>query len=182
MRFTSFLLLAFLFFSCTREPSVLFDEDELFPNPLDSGAVEYDLPALTFFPNEITTSYGQIFSVEVFAMGYENLAGSFVVFEYDPNRVEVSSILQGSIFGDETNAPIFFFENNTENGLISISTAFLGSDSIAVSTLGSIAQIEFTATATGQARLEFTDQSEMVDPNDEILPIQGYGEAIINIQ
>ena len=72
----------------------MFDEDELFTNPLDSGAVEYDLPALTFFPNEITTSYGQIFSVEVFAMGYENLAGSFVVFEYDPNRVEVSSILR----------------------------------------------------------------------------------------
>jgi hypothetical protein len=182
LRLTNLILFLLFLYSCSRDPVNFIENEDLFDNPLDSSTVEYDLPALTFFPNAVETGYGQNFSVQIFALGYDNLAGSHVFFEYDPNRVEVSSLLPGTVFSGEVNDPIFFMTNDTENGIVTISTALLASDSSSVSALGSIAQIELTALATGQAKLQFLTDSEMVGPNDNIISTKGFGEAIINIQ
>ena len=99
--------------------------------------------------------------------------------EFDKNRVQVSSVIKGDIFVDSQNEPIFFTELNNENGLINITTSFLGSDSTAIDVTGSIAQLTFTTVATGASTLTYGSQCEMVNPDDESLEIKGFGEVSI---
>ena len=174
------IILAFFFFSCSNEVPNPASED-IFDNPLDEEEVGYDLPALTFFPVEVNASAGGIFTVDIFAMGFDNLAGANIRVSFDENRVESSSVIPGTIFQDMDQDPIFFSELNAGDGWINITTSFLGSDSSFVNTsAASIAQLTFTATTTGESQVLFGGaECEMVDPNDEAIEVKGYGEANI---
>ena len=101
------IIFTFFFFSCTSDVPDPNSED-LFDNPLDAEEVEYDLPALTFFPVEINATAGGIFTVDVYAMGFDNLAGANIRVSFDENRVQSSSIIPGTIFQDGSQDPIFF--------------------------------------------------------------------------
>ena len=155
---------------------------ESYENPLDEEAASdkgIETPALVFFPDVITVNSGATFTVFVYGLMFENLAGSSIWIEFDKNRVQVSSVIKGDIFVDSQNEPIFFTELNNENGLINITTSFLGSDSTAIDVTGSIAQLTFTTVATGASTITFGSQCEMVNPDDEALEIKGFGEASI---
>ncbi len=155
---------------------------ESYENPLDEEAASdkgIETPALVFFPDVITVNSGATFTVFVYGLMFENLAGSSIWIEFDKNRVQVSSVIKGDIFVDSQNEPIFFTELNNEDGLINITTSFLGSDSTAIDVTGSIAQLTFTTVATGASTLTFGNQSEMVNPDDEALEIKGFGEVSI---
>jgi len=155
---------------------------ESYENPLDveaAGDSGIETPALVFFPDEITVTSGATFTVFVYGLMFDNLAGSSIQVEFDKNRVQVSSVIKGDIFVDSQNEPIFFTELNNENGLINITTSFLGSDSTAIDVTGSIAQLTFTTVATGASTLTFGSQCEMVNPDDQALEIKGFGEASI---
>jgi len=155
---------------------------ESYENPLDVEAASdngIETPALVFFPDEITITSGATFTVFVYGLMFENLAGSSIWIEFDKNRIQVSSVLKGDIFDDSNNDPIFFTELNNDDGLINITTSFLGSDSTTVDETGSLAQIEFTSVASGASTLTFGSQCEMVNPDDEALEIKGFGEVSI---
>ena len=155
---------------------------ESYENPLDveaAGDNGIETPALVFFPDEITVTSGATFTVFVYGLMFDNLAGSSIQVEFDKNRVQVSSVIKGDIFVDSQNEPIFFTELNNEDGLINITTSFLGSDSTAIDVTGSIAQLTFTTVATGASTLTFGSQCEMVNPDDEALEIKGFGEVSI---
>jgi len=155
---------------------------ESYENPLDEEAASdkgIETPALVFFPDVITVNSGATFTVFVYGLMFENLAGSSIWIEFDKNRVQVSSVIKGDIFVDSQNEPIFFTELNNEDGLINITTSFLGSDSTAIDVTGSIAQLTFTTVATGASTITFGSQCEMVNPDDEALEIKGFGEASI---
>ncbi len=155
---------------------------ESYENPLDEEAASdkgIETPALVFFPDVITVNSGATFTVFVYGLMFDNLAGSSIQVEFDKNRVQVSSVIKGDIFVDSQNEPIFFTELNNENGLINITTSFLGSDSTAIDVTGSIAQLTFTTVATGASTLTFGSQCEMVNPDDQALEIKGFGEASI---
>ena len=155
---------------------------ESYENPLDEEAASdkgIETPALVFFPDVITVNSGATFTVFVYGLMFENLAGSSIWIEFDKNRIQVSSVIKGDIFVDSQNEPIFFTELNNENGLINITTSFLGSDSTAIDVTGSIAQLTFTTVATGASTLTFGSQCEMVNPDDQALEIKGFGEASI---
>ena len=155
---------------------------ESYENPLDVEAASdngIETPALVFFPDEITISSGATFTVFVYGLMFENLAGSSIWIEFDKNRIQVSSVIQGDIFVDSQNEPIFFTEENNDDGWIKITTSFLGSDSTAIDVTGSIAQLTFTTVATGVSTLTFGSQCEMVTPDDEALEIKGFGEVSI---
>lgn len=155
---------------------------ESYENPLDveaAGDNGIEIPALVFFPDEIMVTSGATFTVFVYGLMFENLAGSSIQVEFDKNRIQVSSVIKGDIFVDSQNEPIFFTELNNENGFINITTSFLGSDSTAIDVTGSIAQLTFTTIATGASTLTFGSQCEMVNPDDEALEIKGFGEASI---
>jgi|TARA_Y100000294_G_scaffold94672_1_gene88111 hypothetical protein len=155
---------------------------ESYENPLDveaAGDSGIEMPALVFFPDEITVTSGATFTVFVYGLMFENLAGSSIWIEFDKNRIQVSSVIKGDIFVDSQNEPIFLTELNNEDGFINITTSFLGSDSTAIDVTGSIAQLTFTTVATGASTLTYGSQCEMVNPDDESLEIKGFGEASI---
>ena len=155
---------------------------ESYVNPLDveaAGDSGIETPALVFFPDEITVTSGATFTVFVYGLMFENLAGSSIWIEFDKNRIQVSSVIKGDIFVDSQNEPIFLTELNNEDGFINITTSFLGSDSTAIDVTGSIAQLTFTTVATGASTLTFGSQCEMVNPDDQALEIKGFGEASI---
>ena len=70
----STVIIGFLFISCGED----IPNEEIFDNPLDDEVVEYGLPALTLFPIQIDAAVNSNFKVDIFAMGVENLAGSYV--------------------------------------------------------------------------------------------------------
>ena len=155
---------------------------ESYENPLDveaAGDSGIETPALVFFPDVITVTSGATFTVFVYGLMFENLAGSSIWIEFDKNRIQVSSVIKGDIFVDSQNEPIFLTELNNEDGFINITTSFLGSDSTAIDVTGSIAQLTFTTVATGASTLTYGSQCEMVNPDDESLEIKGFGEASI---
>jgi len=175
--FYSLLMLLF-FLSCMNEiPDP--ETENIFNNPLDEEEVEYAFPALTFFPIDITISPGESFDVEIFAMGFEQLAGSNIRIEFDKNRLQVASIIPGTLFEDTNQEPIFLTEQNQNNGWATIISSFLGSQTTSVNEEGSLAQITFTSLVSGHSTLTFGLECEMVNPDDESIQINGFGEAVV---
>ena len=175
----AFLILSLLLlFSCGKE----IPEEDVFENPLDEEEMTYETPALTFYPLDISISLGSSQSVDVFVLGVENLAGSYVKLSYDKSKLSVLSFSVGDFFADAAQAPVFIAENDAENGIVEINTSFLGSDSVSVSGTGSLASIVFQSMADGESSLTFDAACEFVDPDDNVIEIKGFGVGVVNAQ
>ena len=72
---------------------------------------------------------------------------------------------------------LFYYEDDTDLGLIDIYSGFLGVDSASVSGTGQLASMVFTTISAGVSTVEFTDASEFVDPKDIPIEILGYGTS-----
>jgi hypothetical protein len=118
--------------------------------------------------------------VDVFVLGVENLAGSYVRISYDKVKLQVLSMTVGEFFTDAAQAPVFIAENDAENGIVEINTSFLGSDSVSVSGTGSLASIVFQSMADGESSLNFDAACEFVDPDDNAIEIKGFGVGVVN--
>ncbi len=174
-----FLILSLLLlFSCGKE----IPEEDVFDNPLDEDEVTYETPALTFYPVDISINLGSSQAVDVYVLGIENLAGSYVRINYDKVKVSVLSIIVGEFFADAVQVPVFFYDDDAVNGIIEINTSFLGSDSVSVSGTGSLASIVFQSTTDGESSLLFDPNCEFVDPNDTAIVIKGFGIGVVNAQ
>ena len=173
------VILPLLFlFSCGKD----IPEEDVFDNPLDEDEVTYETPALTFYPVDISIDLGSSQTVDVFVLGIENLAGSYVRINYDKLKLSVLSIIVGEFFADAVQVPVFIAENDAENGIVEINTSFLGSDSVSVSGTGSLASIVFQSTTDGESSLLFDPDCEFVDPNDNAIVIKGFGVGVVNAQ
>ena len=171
------LILPLLFlFSCEKD----IPEEDVFDNPLDEDEVIYDTPALTFYPLDISIDLGSSSTVDVFVLGVENLAGSYVRISYDKLKLSVLSMTVGEFFTDAVQAPVFIAEDDAENGIVEINTSFLGSDSVSVSGTGSLASIVFQSMADGESSLVFDAACEFVDPDDSVIEIKGFGVGVVN--
>ena len=118
--------------------------------------------------------------MDVFVLGVENLAGSYVKLSYDKSKLSVLSFSVGDFFIDAAQAPVFIAENDAENGIVEINTSFLGSDSVSVSGTGSLASIVFQSTTDGQSSLTFDTSCEFVDSDDSVIEIKGFGVGVVN--
>jgi hypothetical protein len=70
---------------------------------------------------------------------------------------------------------LFYYEDDTNLGLIDIYSGFLGVDSSSVSGTGQLASMVFTTISAGLSIVTFTVLSEFVDPQDNPIEILGYG-------
>ena len=172
------ILPLFFLFSCGKD----IPEEDVFDNPLDEDEVTHETPALTFYPVDISIDLGASQTVDVFVLGIENLAGSYVRINYDKLKLSVLSIIVGEFFADAVQVPVFIAENDAENGIVEINTSFLGSDSVSVSGTGSLASIVFQSTTDGESSLLFDPDCEFVDPNDNAIEIKGFGVGVVNAQ
>ena len=151
-------------------------------NSLDaeSAAQEgIDIPALVFFPDNISTGLGGSVAFELFIMEVENLTGASIKLKYDSASLELSSVNVGTFFTGG-NSPIFLFENDSDNGIIHINTFYLGPDSLSVSGTGDLAMVVFNTKLPGQSLLQYMSDSELAGPDDNPIEIKGFGEGVID--
>ena len=170
------LLIVFLFIACeiptdTNNNSLDVEETQ------EAGM---ETPALVFFPDEINVNTGETFTVSVFVLDVENVAGAYINLDYDQNKLLLMAINPGTFFSDLQD-PLYFTETQN-SGTIELYTIFLGADSTSVTGTGSFMSIVFSASAGGTSTLTYSTDSELVDPNDQPIEIKGLGEGVVNAQ
>ena len=163
-----------LFTSCTNDVAGTSD---VFTNPLDPVTAEetgFETPAVVFFPATATTSVGGGVTLDIHAMEVDSIAGSHIQVSYNKAKLTLLSLSQGSFY-DGAPEMLFYYEDDTNVGLIDIYSGFLGVDSASVSGTGQLASMVFTTISAGVSTVAFTDASEFVDPLDNPIEILGYG-------
>ena len=165
-----------LFTSCTNDVAGTSD---VFTNPLDPVTAEetgFETPAVVFFPATATTSVGGGVTLDIHAMEVDSIAGSHIQVSYNKAKLTLLSLSQGSFY-DGAPEMLFYYEDDTNVGLIDIYSGFLGVDSAYVSGTGQLASMVFTTISAGVSTVSFTVLSEFVDPQDNPIEILGYGTS-----
>ena len=152
---------------------------EDYNNPLDIE-VGMATPALVIFPNEVNVNIMETFTVSVYALDVENVAGAYIKLDYDQNKLLLMTINPGTFFSDLQD-PIYFTETQN-SGTIELYTAFLGADSTSVSGTGSFMSIVFSASAGGESLLTYSPDCELADPDDNPIEIKDFGFGVVNAQ
>ena len=165
-----------LFTSCTKNVS---GTSGVFTNPLDTETAEetgFETPAVVFFPATAATSVGGGVTLDIHAMEVDSIAGSHIQVSYNKTKLSLLSLSPGSFY---EGAPemLFYYEDDTDLGLIDIYSGFLGVDSASVSGTGQLASMVFTTISAGVSTVSFTVLSEFVDPLDNPIEILGYGTS-----
>ena len=165
-----------LFTSCTKD---LAGTTDILTNPLHPETavdIGYETPAVVFFPATATTSVGGGVTLDIHAMDVDSIAGSHIQVSYNKTKLSLLSLSQGSFY---EGAPqmLFYYEDDTNLGLIDIYSGFLGVDSASVSGTGQLASMVFTTISAGLSTVSFTVLSEFVDPQDNPIEILGYGSS-----
>ena len=170
---TMFILL--LLMACVESPKEVYD------NPLDIEAITeegIETPALMFFPDEININTNEIFTVSVYALDVQNVAGAYININYDQDKLLLIAINPGTFFSDLQD-PLYFSETQN-SGKIELYTVFFGADSSSVSGTGSLFSIMFAASKSGVSSLTYGTNCELVDPDDIQIEIKGFGEGLVN--
>ena len=170
---TMFILL--LLMACEEAP------EEGYDNPLDIESIEeegIETPALMFFPDEININSNEIFTVSVYALDVQNVAGAYININYDQDKLLLIAINPGTFFSDLQD-PLYFTETQN-SGKIELYTVFFGADSSSVSGTGSFFSIMFAASESGVSSLTYSTNCELVDPDDNQIEIKGFGEGLVN--
>ena len=165
-----------LFTSCTNDVA---GTSNVFTNPLDPVTAEetgFETPAVVFFPATATTSVGGGVTLDIHAMEVDSIAGSHIQVSYNKAKLTLLSLSQGSFY-DGAPEMLFYYEDDTNVGLIDIYSGFLGVDSASVSGTGQLASMVFTTISAGVSTVSFTVLSEFVDPQDNPIEILGYGTS-----
>jgi len=186
-RYLPGLCLLFFILSCSI-PTDIND------NPLDPEEailLAFETPALVCFPASQTIPTGPV-TIKLFAMGVADLSGAYIRVKYNKAKLNYTQTISGDFFADAQD-PIFFYEHNSTEGTITVTTSFLGSDSVAVDGTGSLAEFQFTATSVGTSTLSIVRDSngftandstvsELVGSNDQPIEILGYTDGVIIAQ
>ena len=172
MRWTNTLLIiaSLLYTSCDLiEPE--------FDNPLD---VQNNVPpALLISPEEYTASVGDEVAVDLYALEVENVAALQAQILYDKDRLEIVSIGPGTFF-DSSDSPLFVTDSSNP-GRLDVYSVFLGS-SKEVSGTGDLATIEFRVIAAGDAYLEVSGDSELLNRDSQPIALKSLGIGVIRAQ
>ena len=186
-RYLPGLWLLFVILSC----SVPTDINDNPLDPEEAVVLEFDTPALVCFPATQTIPTGPV-TIKLFAMGVTDLSGAYLKVQYNKSKLLYNQTIKGEFFAD-AQEPIFFYEHNSTEGTITVTTSFLGSDSVAVDGTGSLAEFQFTATSVGTSTLSIVRDStgftandstisELVGSNDQPIEILGYTDGVIIAQ
>ena len=164
------IVIGLVFFSCEiLEP--VYDNTL----DLDNNAP----PALLFTPETSTTTLGGSAAVMLYALEVENIAGVRARIQYDAAKLIVSTVSAGSFFTG-SQAPVFVYDDNG-SGILDIYSFYMGSDRIKTGT-GDIALIVFSTKLPGDGSIDITSESELLDENGQLIPIQSFGSGVISAQ
>ena len=172
MRLINYIFIAFFafFISCDLiEPE--FDNilDSEFSNP----------PALLFSPEKYSSGVGQEVEVILHALKVEDIASMRARILYDNSKLEIVTVNPGLLFNSDA-APLFVYDDDG-SGQLDIYSVFMGAER-KVSGTGEIAFIKVKVTGYGDAFLEVSDESQLLDVNGNEIAIQSLGEGVISVK
>ena len=151
--------------------------DPVFDNILD---VEYnDPPALLFSPNNYSSSTGKEVDVDLYALKVVDVAGMRARIIYDDSKLEVLGVSAGEFFSS-SESPLFVFDDDG-TGQLDIYSVIMGTEK-KVSGSGKIAIIKFLVKRTGEALLNLSDESQLLDSNGNDIEIKSLGQGVIIAQ
>ena len=139
---------------------------------------ESDPPALVFNPFLKRVVAGSVNWVDIEALEINGAAGMYIKMEYDPEFVSIKEVVSGEFF-TSTNQPMAIVED--KGTYIEIYIVYL-SDGISQSATGSgvIVEVAFESLKAGKSQLNISDQSKVVDANNEGLVMNTFGYFIID--
>ncbi len=168
-----------ILFSCSEDLPEDINNNPLDPN--QANVNEFYTPALVFYPHEVNPLPGDDFTVQVFAMEVDTNAGAHLQIQYDQSKMHVVDFSQGAFYADAPEM-LFYFEDDSAGGIIDIYTGYLGVDSAYVSGTGELASITFNARVDWESVISFTDNSRLVDAQNNDIEILGFGECAVHAQ
>ena len=170
---TSLFCLIFWFLGCELDL-----HNHTYGNPFDLDANSEEgifPPALIFSPNQVNTEIGQVVPIDIAALEVQGVGGIYAQVKYDSSILSVISVKPGQFFsGDQS--PFFLFED--QGGILDVYISYLSSETFANGT-GDVATINFQINAEGNALIEITANSELMNPSDIPIKINGYGKGVI---
>ena len=167
----TFIALFAFFISCDLiEPE--FDNilDSEFSNP----------PALLFSPEKYSSGVGQEVEVILHALKVEDIASMRARILYDNSKLEIVTVNPGLLFNSDA-APLFVYDDDDGSGQLDIYYVFMGAER-KVSGTGEIAFIKVKVTGYGDAFLEVSDESQLLDVNGNEIAIQSLGQGVISVK
>ena len=138
-------------------------------------------PALMFYPRRHFAQSGETVTFKILAEEVTNLMMSEIHLEYDPSKLEIISISQGSFFQNGQNS-IFLYEINTIAGAVQINMTLLDGDAPSVSGTGDLAEIQIKLLQAGSTTINFNGSDVFIDPNNnDILILEKISGTIENL-
>ncbi len=154
----------------------------VYENPLDKD--DGEVPALVFSPSTIETSVGGSAVFEIFAVQIAGVSGIHTQIAFNSVRLGVTNVSPGDFFDDVNQSPMFFTvpaNPSTAVDTLDIYYFYLGDGGTKDGT-GTVATVIFNTKMTATSSLEFTAESEFVDPDDIAIQINSLGQGTVTAQ
>ena len=156
------------------------DSDYPMDNWIDVPLQELEPPAVFFNPHEINVSVDSIFSVNLYVLQVDNVAGVHLRVQYVREDLQFLDMELGELFIDAYDT-LFFWDSN--DAYLDVYSLYLATDEYTYSSgTASIATAYFRARDPGGSDLIYLrPQTRMVTPDNQPITIKSYGKAIINV-
>ena len=122
-----------------------------------------DGPSLMFFPRRQITTQGETVIFKILAEEVSALMAAEIHIDFDPSKIEIISISQGSFF---QNGQESIFSYDIKDGSIEVLTSLLDSESPSVNGTGNLIQIEVKSLSSGQSGIFFNNSVSFRDWNN----------------
>ena len=127
-------------------------------------------PALMFYPRANFSSVGSNVTIQVLAEEVTNLTAAQFNVTFDPSKLEIVSVTEGSLL-QINGESIFSFDFDNQTGSFSVVTAALGGDQPSGMGTGPLLEVVLTVKETGTSYLEFDGTELFRDPDNNNISI-----------
>ena len=156
------------------------DSDYPMDNWIDVPLQELEPPAVFFNPHEINVSVDSIFSVNLYVLQVDNVAGVHLRVQYVREDLQFLGMEIGELFIDAYDT--LFFWDSTEASYLDVYSFYLANEYTYSSGTASIATARFRARDSGDSELIYLrPETRMVTPDNQPITIKSYGKATINV-
>ena len=121
-------------------------------------------PALIFYPRRHIATQGSTVTFQILAEEVTALMAAELHIEFDPSKLEIISVSQGSLF---QNGQESIFSYDIGENSIEVLTSLLSSDSPSVNGTGDLIQIEVKTISPGTNSLSFSSNNSFRNPQNE---------------
>jgi hypothetical protein len=138
-------------------------------------------PALMFYPRANFSSVGSNVNFQVRAEDVNNLTAVQFNVTFDPSKLEIVSVAQGSFFLDFGES-IFSFDFDNQTGSLSVVTAALGGDQPSGMGTGPLLELVLEVKAAGTSYLEFDGTELFRDPDNNDITINETVDGLVVVE